>query len=85
MKLLKFGAPWCSQCIVQDSEFKKNPVSVEVKIFNVEEDEAMAEKYKIRSIPNIILIEGDKIIKQWVGYTPSSEINNFIKFYEESN
>lgn len=80
MKILKFGADWCSQCKAQDNEFKEHPLVISPKIIDVDEaEESLIDKYKIRSIPVIIVLDNDNNeIKRWVGRTSSTEINDFL-------
>jgi thioredoxin-like negative regulator of GroEL len=81
MNVLKFGAEWCSQCRAMDKELKEHPLIIEPKIIDVDDDdsEEFVEKYSVRNIPTIIILEGDTEIKRWIGRTSSEEINNYLK------
>jgi thioredoxin 1 len=81
MKLLKFWSEWCNPCKQQTKEFEENPVAVEVKSIDVDEDtEGLTDQYKIMSVPTILLVDNEgTVIKRWVGFTPSSTINQFIE------
>ena len=82
MKLIKFQAEWCMPCQKQKQEFKTNPIEntelVEVDVDNDVDD--LCSKYKVMSIPTLILLDdNDNLIKKWVGFTSSETINDFIK------
>lgn len=81
MKLLQFKASWCNPCKQQTKEFEDNPLNIELQSIDVDEDnEDLATKYKVMSIPTMILLsDNEEILNRWTGFTKSSTINEFIK------
>ena len=82
MKLIKFSAEWCGPCRTQKKEFETKPLdNVELIEINIDEDdEALTSKYKVMSIPTLVLInDNDEVINKWVGFTKSEVINEFIQ------
>lgn len=81
MKLLQFKAVWCNPCKQQTKEFEENPLDIELQPIDVDEDnEDLATKYKVMSIPTMILLsDNEEILNRWTGFTKSSTINEFIK------
>lgn len=85
MKLLQFKAVWCNPCKMQTKEFEENPLDIELQPIDVDEDnEDLATKYKVMSIPTMILLDKDTIVNKWVGFTKSSTINEFIKGFTQT-
>lgn len=84
MKVLKFGADWCSQCKAMDNELKEHPLIIETDFIDVDDaNDSILEKYQIRSIPIIIVLDDSNIeIKRWIGRTSPNEINQFLEKYE---
>lgn len=79
MKLIKFGADWCNPCKIQNKEFEENPPKIELQIIDVDKsDEDLVSKYNIKNIPVTILIDNDKEIHRWNGFTKSYQINDYI-------
>ena len=80
MKLLQFKASWCNPCKQQTKEFEENPVDVELEAIDVDDDnEDLATKYKVMSIPTMILLsDNEEILNRWTGLTKSNTINEFI-------
>lgn len=80
MKLLQFKAVWCNPCKQQTKEFEENPVDAELVPIDVDEDDNdLATKYSIRSIPTMILLsDNEEILNRWTGVTKSNTINEFI-------
>ena len=80
MKLLQFKASWCNPCKLQTKEFEENPLDIELQPIDVDEDnEDLATKYKVMSIPTMILLsDNEEILNRWTGLTKSNTINEFI-------
>lgn len=69
----------CSHFHDQESELKKCPLALHVDLVDVEENDEIVEKYKVRSLPKLILVDlNGKEIKRWLGVTPGSEINEYL-------
>lgn len=82
MKLIKFQADWCMPCQRQKEEFKINPIkNVELIEIDIDDDiDNLSAKYKVMSIPTLILIDdNDNLINKWIGFTKSEIINDYIK------
>lgn len=84
MKLLQFKASWCGPCKRQTKLFEETPLSIELQGIDIDEDENnLVEKYKIMSIPTMVLINDNEIIKKWTGLTPVEDIEKEIKNVEK--
>ena len=64
MRLLKFWADWCKPCKKQTEilkDFKDFPVeSIDVE---AEENAAIVDKYGVRGLPTLILLDNDNNVK----------------------
>lgn len=86
MKILKFSASWCGPCRVFANTFKKvsemeKYKDIEFKSIDIEEDEGelYVEKYNIRSVPTILLLdENDNIIYKLSGNIPLDDFVSMI-------
>ena len=62
LKIIKFGATWCQPCKVIDSILdmvKKEYPSVEFDTYDHKKDVDMFSKYKITSVPTVVILKDD--------------------------
>ena len=77
-KILKFEKNDCNPCALVSDLLDKSGVQYEkVNPFNNPE---LAMKYKVRSVPTVILVEQDQEIRRTVGFKPEElqEIMNSL-------
>ena len=83
MKILKFYSPCCGQCKVVAKEFKDQPIDAPVKDINVVENPEVADKYNVKGLPTILLLnDKEEVVETWRGIVKSEVINSVIKEYE---
>ena len=80
---MKFYSPCCGQCRVVAREFKDNPINVPIKNINVVEEPEIADKYNVKGLPTILLLnDKEEVLETWHGIVKSEVINSKIKEYE---
>ena len=59
MKLIKFSASWCNPCKVLSSTMStiQHPLIHDMYESDIENDNKLAIKYQVRSIPTLLLVE----------------------------
>lgn len=76
--VVDFFATWCGPCkklsptldeVGEEFAGKANIVKVDV-----DESEALAVEYGIRSVPTVLFFKGGKVVDKFVGAIPKSEI-----------
>lgn len=82
--LIDFYATWCGPCkmlspIIEELA-EEELENVAVCKVDVDEENELASKFGIQSIPTIIVIKDGKAVRQAMGYRPKESLLNMIKF-----
>ena len=81
--LVDFWAEWCGPCkmlgpiLEEISEDLKDKLQV-VKV-NLDENQDLAMKYSIRSIPTLLLFKGGELVDTKVGLLPKSDLVEWLR------
>lgn len=80
--LVDFYANWCGPCKMLSPIISEiaNEYSNSVKVckVNVDENQDLAQKYNIMSIPTLIFLKDGKVLKSSVGFRTKSELYSVI-------
>ena len=77
--LVDFYADWCGPCKMLSPILDEISDKIKIGKVNVDENNELASKYRVMSIPCLIIFEDGKEIKRSVGLLSKEELLNFIK------
>lgn len=79
--LIDFNANWCIPCRMlrpRLDEISTERDDVQIVSININNEEELARRYGVMSIPCLILIKDGKEVRRSVGLISKEEINHFI-------
>ena len=82
MKILRFTALWCADCIVMKPRWQKYFVSqpdFEIVDLDFDDDTEMTKKYAVKKVPELIILDkNENEIARMTGMQDQEALNNFF-------
>ena len=81
MEILDFYADWCGPCKMfapTMDEFKATHPEVKVTAVNVDENEELAEKYEVSSIPCVVVLKDGEEVARNVGVISLKKLEKMV-------
>jgi len=80
MKILKFSASWCGPCKMLSMTIAdiKDDIPYSIEEIDIDVSTELAQKFGIRGVPTMVLVDGDTEIKRKVGVMTITELKTFI-------
>lgn len=83
--LIDFHAHWCMPCVMMspivDEISKKFRGKIKVGKINIDENNELAQKYNVKSIPTFIIFKDGKVADTFIGAVSKEELEKRIKKY----
>ena len=80
--LVDFWAEWCGPCKMLGPILEEISVDLKDKLqvvkVNLDENQDLAMKYSIRSIPTLLLFKGGELVDTKVGLLPKSDLVDWL-------
>ena len=82
MEILDFYADWCGPCQMMKpvmAELIESHPEIKVKTVNIDEEEELAAKYEVSTIPCIVFLKDGKEIERAVGVMPLKKLEKIME------
>ena len=77
-KLFYYSAPWCQPCQILGPIMDQVSATIPVVKVNIDYEADLAQRANVRSVPTVILVEGETEIRRFVGARSYQDVINFI-------
>jgi putative thioredoxin len=81
--IVDFWAQWCTPCLmlgpVLESVAKKHKGKVLLAKINVDQNPELSERWEIDGIPAVKIFRNGKVVDEFVGFVPESEVLGYIE------
>ena len=78
-RILRFTASWCGPCKMLAKNLESIKTDLEIQVVDIDTDTAMAQKYGIRGVPTLIMLDGDKEVKRNVGVGSLKDLQTWFE------
>ena len=77
-KIVRFTASWCQPCKMLAKTLEEIETDVPIEVVDIDEQTDLATEFGIRSVPTLVMMEDNNVLKKMVGLKTIQEVEAFI-------
>jgi thioredoxin 1 len=76
-RILRFTASWCGPCKTLAENLERAQLKLPIEVIDIDVHEDIANEYGIRSVPCLVMLDGNNEIKRMVGSKPAGQLREW--------
>jgi len=76
-RILRFTASWCGPCKTLAENLERAQLKMPIEVIDIDIHEDIANEYGIRSVPCLVMLDGNNEIKRMVGSKPAGQLREW--------
>jgi len=78
VRVIKFGADWCSYCKMLTNTLKDVQTDVQISEIDIDKNKDIVRDYNIRGVPTLVMLDGNTEIKRITGMMMKNELEGWL-------
>ena len=77
-KILRFTASWCVPCKTMAKQLENLETGLPIEVVDIDVYPDVAIEYGIRSVPTLVMVEDNAVLKKITGVKTPSELREWV-------
>jgi thioredoxin-like negative regulator of GroEL len=78
MRILRFTAEWCQPCKALAKNIESADIQIPIQVIDIDAESDLALEFGIRSVPTMIMLDGNTEVKRKSGTMGVEELRGWI-------
>lgn len=77
-RVIRFTASWCQPCKALAMILDDIKLDTTIEVVDIDENKELAIKHRVRSVPTLIMLEGENEVKRMTGVQAKNLIESWL-------
>lgn len=77
-RIIRFTASWCQPCKMLARTLEDIKTEIPIQVVDIDEKQEYAIEFGIRSVPTMVMMDGNIEVKRLVGMTPQNKLEAWL-------